>query len=279
MTHAERQAFLKRSRLGQVAGVSHLLPKVAEETKEKQGVNGTNIIDLAISASVVAYVFGQTTEGALQKFCADVLKGLIYTKFAGRAELRQASEHPKVLEAIIEEEASKDDIFREQLEQLVTTFQLTGVSHLLPKVAEETKEKQGVNGTNIMDLAILASAAVYFFAQTTGGALEKLGADVVDQLKGLIYTKFAGRAELRQASENPKILEAVIEEEASRDDIFRKQLEELVTRLQQIENNRPIDNVYQNAGESGVNQKIDSVSGGTVSGRDQIGRDQTNFRH
>lgn len=157
--------------------------------------------------------------------------------------------------------------------------QVAGVSHLLPEVAEETNGKQGVNGINIMDLAILASAAVsFFFTQTTGGALEKLGADVVDQLKGLIYTKFAGRAELRQASENPKILEAVIEEEASIDDIFRKQLEELVTRLQQIENNIPSDNVYQNAGESGVNQKIDSVSGGTVSGRDQIGRDQINFR-
>ncbi len=31
MTHAERQAFLKRSRLGQVAGVSHLLPEVCDK--------------------------------------------------------------------------------------------------------------------------------------------------------------------------------------------------------------------------------------------------------
>ncbi|WP_411813306.1 hypothetical protein [Chlorogloeopsis sp. ULAP02] len=29
MTHAERQAFLKTSRLGQVLGVAHLLPEVA----------------------------------------------------------------------------------------------------------------------------------------------------------------------------------------------------------------------------------------------------------
>lgn len=45
MTHAERQAFVKRSRLGQVAGVSHLLPEVAEGTKEKQGVNKIHIVD------------------------------------------------------------------------------------------------------------------------------------------------------------------------------------------------------------------------------------------
>ena len=34
MTHAQRQAFLKTSRLGEVLGVAHLLPEVAEVTQE-----------------------------------------------------------------------------------------------------------------------------------------------------------------------------------------------------------------------------------------------------
>jgi hypothetical protein len=32
MTHAERQAFMKTSRLGKLFGVSHLLPEVEEST-------------------------------------------------------------------------------------------------------------------------------------------------------------------------------------------------------------------------------------------------------
>ena len=34
MTHAQRQAFLKTSRLGKLLGVAHLLPEV-EEVKEE----------------------------------------------------------------------------------------------------------------------------------------------------------------------------------------------------------------------------------------------------
>ncbi len=36
MTHAERQAFLKTSRLGHILGVSHLLPEVGEVKEEVQ---------------------------------------------------------------------------------------------------------------------------------------------------------------------------------------------------------------------------------------------------
>lgn len=34
MTHAERQAFLKTSRLGEIFGVAHLLPEVEEVTNK-----------------------------------------------------------------------------------------------------------------------------------------------------------------------------------------------------------------------------------------------------
>jgi len=37
MTHAQRQAFLKTSRLGQVFGVAHLLPEVAKLTDADTG--------------------------------------------------------------------------------------------------------------------------------------------------------------------------------------------------------------------------------------------------
>lgn len=34
MSHTQRQAFLKTSRLGELLGVAHLLPEVAEVTQE-----------------------------------------------------------------------------------------------------------------------------------------------------------------------------------------------------------------------------------------------------
>ncbi len=122
-----------------------------------------------------------------------------------------------------------------------------------------------------MDLSVLASLAVEIVIKAintaTDGALEKVGADLLDFLK----TRFQDRLQIEEAREEPKILEAAILSEAKSDKTFRKDLERLVTQYQHIQKT---SNVSQNT-ESGVNLNVDSNTG-TVIGQ-QI-RQQQFFR-
>ncbi len=117
-----------------------------------------------------------------------------------------------------------------------------------------------------MDLSVLAVQAVnialYAIDKATGGALEKAGADVLEFLK----VKFQGRLQVERVKEEPKLLEAAIVSEGELDKKFKEDLEQLVTRYQQIQNNL---NVSQNT-ESGVNLNVNN-NPGTVIGQ-QIGQ-------
>lgn len=117
------------------------------------------------------------------------------------------------------------------------------------------------NTTN-MDLSVLALQAVnivlYLLDKSTGGALEKAGADVFEFLKA----RFQGRLQLERAKEEPKLLEAAIVSEAESDKRFQEDLERLVTQYQQIQN---ISNVSQTT-QSGVNLNVNH-NPGTVIGQ------------
>lgn len=113
-----------------------------------------------------------------------------------------------------------------------------------------------------MDLSVLAVQAVnitlYVLDKATGGALEKAGADVLEFLKA----RFRGRLNLEQAREEAKLLEAAIVSEAQQDSKFQEDLENLISRFQQVQN---ISNVSQNT-QSGVNVNVGN-NPGTVIGQ------------
>ncbi len=113
-----------------------------------------------------------------------------------------------------------------------------------------------------MDLSVLALQAVnivmYLLDKSTGGALEKAGADVLEFLKA----RFQGRLQLERAKEEPKLLEAAIVSEAESDKRFQEDLERLVTQYQQTQN---ISNVSQTT-QSGVNLHVNH-NPGTVIGQ------------
>lgn len=95
-------------------------------------------------------------------------------------------------------------------------------------------------------------------------------------------TKKAGKPELAQASENPKALKALVENKATQDEDFRKELEKLVAELQEaIKNASGTGTNYNNVG-SITEQDIGSVSGvnagqNTVQGsQTNVGGNQTN---
>lgn len=117
-----------------------------------------------------------------------------------------------------------------------------------------------------MDLSVLALEAVkivlYALDKTTGGALEKAGADILDFLKA----RFQGRLQLESAKEEPKLLEAVIVSEGESDKRFQEELERLVTHYQQIQNT---SHVSQNT-QSGVNLNVNNNPGKVIG--QQIGQ-------
>ncbi|MBH8575022.1 protochlorophyllide oxidoreductase [Nostocaceae cyanobacterium CENA369] len=56
MTHAQRQAFMKTSPLGQLFGVAHLLPQVEAVTNSNHAANQEKVADiLVISEQVFQY--------------------------------------------------------------------------------------------------------------------------------------------------------------------------------------------------------------------------------
>jgi hypothetical protein len=122
--------------------------------------------------------------------------------------------------------------------------------------------KLRIRNTTNMDLSVLALQAVnivlYLLDKSTGGALEKAGADVFEFLKA----RFQGRLQLERAKEEPKLLEAAIVSEAESDKRFQEDLERLVTQYQQIQN---ISNVSQTT-QSGVNLNVNH-NPGTVIGQ------------
>jgi len=122
--------------------------------------------------------------------------------------------------------------------------------------------KLRIRNTTNMDLSVLALQAVnivlYLLDKSTGGALEKAGADVFEFLKA----RFQGRLQLERAKEEPKLLEAAIVSEAESDKRFQEDLERLVTQYQQTQN---ISNVSQTT-QSGVNLNVNH-NPGTVIGQ------------
>ncbi|WP_190531083.1 hypothetical protein [Coleofasciculus sp. FACHB-542] len=108
-----------------------------------------------------------------------------------------------------------------------------------------------------MLLETLAAKSVeYFILQVTGGALQKLGADSKDYLQklvGVIYTYFAARKEVQEATQNPESLKAAIIREAPNNIVFREELESLVSKLIQIEETQNSGMVNQVSSGFGAN--------------------------
>jgi argininosuccinate lyase len=131
-----------------------------------------------------------------------------------------------------------------------------------------------------MNLEVLAAKAVQYLAlQILGGALEKLGADAKDYLQnltGLLSTKFFGREELQQGTENPAALEALVKEEASKDITFRRELEHIVGELVAIEESKS-SSVSQVSTGSGANIHMGTNSGSVI-GTQNVDNSQYNFR-
>ncbi|MBD2505968.1 hypothetical protein H6G91_01560 [Nostoc muscorum FACHB-395] len=121
-----------------------------------------------------------------------------------------------------------------------------------------------------MLLETLATKAVEYFAlQVTGGALQKLGADAKDYLQklvGVIYSHFAGKQEIQEATQNPAALKAAIIKEAPNNVAFREELESVVSKLIEIKGNQNSGTVNQVSTGSGSNinapQNTGNIAGG-----------------
>ncbi|MBW4683052.1 MAG: hypothetical protein KME19_23650 [Microcoleus vaginatus WJT46-NPBG5] len=105
-----------------------------------------------------------------------------------------------------------------------------------------------------------AKITLWAIDKTSGGALEKAGADILE----FLTKKFQGKLQIKESGQ--KLLEAAILSEAECDQKFQENLERLVTQYQQIQST---SHVSQNT-ESGVNLNLGSNSG-TVIGQ-QIGQ-------
>ncbi|BAY23682.1 hypothetical protein NIES2100_34740 [Calothrix sp. NIES-2100] len=126
-----------------------------------------------------------------------------------------------------------------------------------------------------MLLETLATKAVEYFAlQVSGGALQKLGADAKDYLQklvGVIYTHFAGRKEIQQATQNLGVLKEAIIAEAPTNITFREELEDVVSKLLEIEGNQNSGTVNQISTGSGSNINAPQNTG-YIAGGDQYFR-------
>jgi hypothetical protein len=87
-----------------------------------------------------------------------------------------------------------------------------------------------------MELSVLALQAVNIALFATdkiaGGALEKIGAEILD----LLRRRFHGRLTLEEAVREPKLLEAAIISESEHDKTFQRELEQLVSHYHQVQN-------------------------------------------
>lgn len=88
-------------------------------------------MSLAILAqAAVNFFLGKTIEGALTSIGTDAykaastrLKGFLTYKFADTTELEKAPENPQKFVALVEDKASKEEDFRQELEKLVNQIQ------------------------------------------------------------------------------------------------------------------------------------------------------------
>lgn len=114
-----------------------------------------------------------------------------------------------------------------------------------------------------MELSVLAlqaaNIALWAIDKVAGGALEEVGADILE----FLTKRFQGKLQIRGTK--PELLQAAILSEAECDEEFRGRLERLVDQYQQIQNN----SVSQNT-ESSVNINVGS-NPGTVIGQ-QVGQ-------
>jgi hypothetical protein len=128
----------------------------------------------------------------------------------------------------------------------------------------------------MMELLELGALTVKFvrfvIEQTTGGALQELGAQFLQVIQARLGRS---RRELEEAVKNPQLLdelEAEVVHAASLDSHFKNTLESLMEQLKQEQQNATIFNQTTN---SGFNQQI-NTNLGTAIGQQSIGQ-QSNF--
>lgn len=124
-----------------------------------------------------------------------------------------------------------------------------------------------------MTIEALGLAAVnLILGKTVEGALTTIGTDAykaaLNRLKGFLTYKFAGRPELEQIEANPKPFEDLVEEQASQEEFFRRELESLINQVQEAIKNAPATGTSYSDVETAVTQNLGDISRSTVAGRD-----------
>ena len=111
-----------------------------------------------------------------------------------------------------------------------------------------------------MELSLLAlqaaKIAIWALDKTSGGALEKAGADVLD----LLRKKFQGKLQISKEAQ-PQQLQAQILGEAERDKRFHEDLHRLVSWYQKIESNSSFSQSTQSGVSISVNTNTGKVTG------------------
>lgn len=83
-----------------------------------------------LAQTAVMFFLSKTIDGALESIGSDAykagferIKGFLTYKFAGKPELEQAAENPKAFEKLVENTASEEESFKQELEKLVNQLQ------------------------------------------------------------------------------------------------------------------------------------------------------------
>jgi len=130
----------------------------------------------------------------------------------------------------------------------------------------------------MIEAALAQTAVGFLINKAAESAAQAVGSDAyktaIEKLKGFFNYKFAGKAELNQAKAKPDMLVSLVAGEAAKDETFKAELEKLVKDLQEL-TDRSKDNGTEVSNVGSVaNIDIDSVSDGTVAGRDVIGKNE-----
>ncbi|MCT7979465.1 hypothetical protein [Laspinema olomoucense] len=116
-----------------------------------------------------------------------------------------------------------------------------------------------------MELSQLAtltvSAVISVLNQTTGGALQEVGSQIVQFLQ----SRFKDRMNIQEVQEQPKIIQQAIISESLADAQFRTALEDLITKFNSIKNQQP-GYTQNNFGNLNINA---AGNQGQVTGIDQ----------
>jgi hypothetical protein len=96
--------------------------------------------------------------------------------------------------------------------------------------------------------ALTVSAVISVLNQTTGGALQEVGSQIVQFLQ----SRFKDRVNIQEAQEQTQLIEQAIIDESSADVQFKNTLEELLTKFNSIKNIQAGSN-QNNFGNGNVN--------------------------